>query len=381
MQRNLGEVFVLLHFKQNGMKFNNSIYWVLRVLIAGLFIFSSFSKLPPMSPIEAFEKQLVDLGFVNWDFAPLFARSIIAFELFLGLAFLQNHFFKKLIIPAMVGMLLIFIIHLSYQIALHGNEGNCGCMGQVIKMTPLEAILKNIITIALIVIIYRKTPPNKNSKLVIPSALFIIVGLFMFLVYPIKSAAVENPFNGEVKEDPSVPTDSAELDSSQTETKSASIKEQDQHKGKDTLAKVKEEPKPKRVNSEFTSYTNFNGKKVNLNQGKKIVCVFNTTCDHCMGIAKKMTAAAAKAKLPPIYILFWTENDAKGEDLQKEIDAFFKFSGSSHPYTMIEVMTFFKLLGKHSGPPRIAVMNEGNIMGDFSEDNFSEEAFLKACEK
>lgn len=360
------------------MKYNNTLHWILRALVSALFIFSAFSKLPPLSHLEAFEKQLVDLGFVNWDIAPLFARSIIAFELFLGIAFLQNHFFKKLIIPAMAALLLIFIIHLTYQIALYGNEGNCGCMGQVIKMTPLEAIIKNVITLILIGIVYFKTPKKSDNNYKYPLTLGLAVGLFIFIVYPVKSSAVETPFNGQVKEEETIPEDSTMHDTLQSQTKIATQIEHDSNKKTDVPAKASESPKPKRVASEFTSYNLFNGKKVNLNEGKKIVCVFNTTCDHCMGIAKKMTAAATKTKLPPIYILFWTENDAKGDDLQKEIDAFFKFTGSSNPYTMIDVTTFFKLLGKHSGPPRIAVMNEGNIIGDFSEDNFSEDAFLKS---
>ncbi len=350
------------------MKYTHTTHWILRALVSALFIFSAISKL---FPIGAFEKQLVDLGFVNWCTAPLFARSIIAFELFLGLAFLQNHFFKKFIIPTMAGMLLVFIVHLSWQISLHGNEGNCGCMGQLIPMTPLEAIIKNIITLILIGIIYFKTPAKKDSKHRYPFMIMVVAAAPVFLCFPSHCCCDTSPFTAPVQYEEAAPIDTLIIDSNKTKIETK-VKTK-----KDDSIIVKQEPKLKRVMSDFTKYSNFNGKKVNLNEGKKIVCVFNTDCDHCMGVAKKLTAIANKAKLPPIYILFWSENDSKGEDLNKEIAKFFNFSGSSHPYTMISQQEFFPLLGKHSGPPRVAVLNEGNMMGDFSEGNFKEEAFLK----
>ncbi len=351
------------------MKYNNTINWILRCLVSGLFILSAILKL---YPIEAFEKQLVDLGFVNWCIAPIFARSIIAFELFLGLAFLQNHFFKKFIIAITAGMLLVFIMHLSWQINLYGNEGNCGCMGQKLPMTPLQAIIKNIITLIIIAIIYFKTPSKKDSKHRYPFIIMAAAAGYVFMSYPshccCDTNAVANPFQYEETND----STTTEIDT--TKPKTETIIET--KKGDSTV--IKPEPKLKRVMSDFTKYIDFNGKKVNLNDGKKIICVFNTDCDHCMGIAKKITAIANKTKLPPIYILFWSENNSQGEDLNKEITKFFNFSGSSHPYTMITQQAFFPLLGKHSGPPRIAVLNEGNMMGDFSEGNFEEGAFLKA---
>ena len=351
------------------MKYTHTTHWILRGLVSALFIFSAISKL---FPIGAFEKQLVDLGFVNWCTAPLLARGIIAFELFLGLAFLQNHFFKKIIIPTMVGMLLVFIVHLSWQIALYGNEGNCGCMGQMIPMTPLEAIIKNIITLIIIAIIYFKTPSRKDSLHRYPFIIMIIAAAPVFLYFPATCCCDGNPITNPVQfEEETIDSATAKIDTSKNISE-PTIKPA----ASDSI--LKPEPKLKRVMSDFTKYIDFHGKKVNLNEGRKIACVFNTDCDHCMGIAKKITAIANKTKLPPIYILFWSENNSQGEDLNKEIAKFFNFSGSSHPYTMISQQEFFPLLGKHMGPPRIAVLNEGNMMGDFSEGNFEEGAFLKA---
>ena len=351
------------------MKYNNTINWILRIIIAALFIISGISKL---FPINAFEKQLVDLGITNWCFAPLFARGLIALELFLGLSFLQNHFFKKFILPTTAGMLVIFTIHLSWQIITTGNSGNCGCMGQLLPMTPLQGIIKNIIALIILAVVYVKTSSLKNNLHRYPFLILVISTLPVIYFFPATCCCDKPVAQNLIQYETSV-ADTLTVDS-RAETNTVEVKPNT----KDSI-KIKQEPKLKRVVSEFADYKSFSGKTVNLDEGKKIVCVFNTTCDHCMDIARKITAAGKKAKLPPIYILFWSEGNAEGAELEKEIAAFFKFAGSSNPYTMIDVASFFRKLGKHSGPPRIAVLNEGNMMGDFGPDTFEEKAFLKAC--
>ena len=57
-------------------------------------------------PIWAFEKQLVDLGIVNWCNAPYLARLIIALETAIAIAILQKHYIKSFVIP--VTILLLF---------------------------------------------------------------------------------------------------------------------------------------------------------------------------------------------------------------------------------------------------------------------------------
>ena len=50
---------------------------IVRIIISGLFLLSAVAK---SFPIWAFEKQLVDLGIVDWCNAPYLARLIIAGE-------------------------------------------------------------------------------------------------------------------------------------------------------------------------------------------------------------------------------------------------------------------------------------------------------------
>ncbi|WP_018343836.1 DoxX family protein [Cytophaga aurantiaca] len=359
---------------------NQALVWVFRFIVAILFIFSAYTKL---IPIEAFEKQLVDQGITNWCFAPILARCIISFEFFLGIAFLQNHYFKKFILPATALMLIAFCIHLTYQMITQGNSGNCGCMGQIIPMTPLQALIKNVITLGLLAYIFFNYKIIKDQKHRYP--IFILLACFAIIfwkyrpvcgcdagstavapqtnviepIIKIDTVYVEKPVNGKGTKTPTIDPKKTPL------TKTEPIKTE-------PVADVK--PGLPKTTSIFAPYKNFStGITTNLDAGKNIVCLFNVDCDHCMNTCKELIEIHKTNKLPPVYILFW------GEESQK--DAFFKFAGGSFPYAFVDAGKFFRLLDKAPSPPRIVVLDEGNIVGDFTSDTFKKQALLDAVNK
>lgn len=361
------------------MKNNNQgIVWAFRLIVAVLFIFSAYTKL---IPIEAFEKQLVDQGITNWCFAPILARCIISFEFFLGIAFLQNHYFKKFILPATSLMLIAFCIHLGYQMATQGNSGNCGCMGQIIPMTPLQALIKNLITLGLLAYIYSKFNNTKEHKHRYPIFLLLMCFGAIFWYYrpecgcdagntitapettiiepviQIDTVYIEKTTSGTTKK---TPLDAKKPVSTSTKT--------------DTVKTAPVKASMPKTTSIFAPYKNFStGITTNLDAGKNIVCLFNVDCDHCMQTCKDLVEINKTNKLPPVYILFW------GDESQKE--AFFKFAGGSFPYAFVDAGKFFRLLDKAPSPPRIVVLNEGNIVGDFTSETFKKAPLLDAINK
>ena len=162
----------------------NNLILALRIATTVLFVFSAVAKL---YPIEAFEKQLVDLGFASWTSAPYLSRAIIGFEAFLGFAFLQKNYLRSFFIPATAALLAVFCIHLAYTIYTTGNSGNCGCFGQLIKMTPLEALIKNIVTLGLLGYLYTLTKNYERKNVALPTALLVLTYVGLFIAFPIKS--------------------------------------------------------------------------------------------------------------------------------------------------------------------------------------------------
>ncbi len=110
-----------------------------------VFIYSGYTKIVPV--VETFEFTFVDIGIANWYSAPIIARLLIGLEFFVGLLLVLNYKLKKFTLPLTIGLLLFFIVYLLIQMAISGNSGNCGCFGEHHKMTPLQAIIKNIIMI------------------------------------------------------------------------------------------------------------------------------------------------------------------------------------------------------------------------------------------
>ena len=145
------------------------------------------------------QKYLKKVNLFLWDFQkgwqPYFSRFIIAIEFFIAFAILQRNYLKKLVIPTSIIMLIVFSLHLAYSIFL-GDSENCGCFGELIPMSPLEALIKNIITIGILGYLYKNIPKDENnsySKLCIQ---FLSIMLLMFALLPVQTVGKNKRVSG-----------------------------------------------------------------------------------------------------------------------------------------------------------------------------------------
>jgi hypothetical protein len=327
---------------------NNStpIAWGLRIVVAVLFIVSAIAKMYP-SPyfaISTFEvKQLYPMGFSD-SVAPFFSRILIGIEMALGLLLLQNHWLKRFIIPATIALLVVFIGHLSYETFISGNSGNCGCFGELIPMTPVEAIIKNVVAVGLLWYLNRLLPKGSDAPnfWVLTTVLFAsILGIFMMA--PIQPPAPEFT----VSQPTVVPQDTTTVAIDTPDTLAAPVAKTKV----DTLvtAKVVQAPKePKKVSSGYANLF------PTIDQGKKILCYFVPGCDHCRDAAKELTQMRkTNPNMPPISIIFMNEE----ADL---IPKFFEETGATYPYQIIEIIPFWNQLGRGKDTPGVKYLWNGN---------------------
>ena len=112
---------------------------MLPTLIGILFIVSAILKLYPIEMLE------LDLGrhlaLPEW-IAMIFARLLIGFEIALGILMIIPQRSNRILYWAMVTTLL-FSAYLVYLVICFPSVENCGCMGMMVKMTPVESLLKN----------------------------------------------------------------------------------------------------------------------------------------------------------------------------------------------------------------------------------------------
>ena len=346
-----------------------TISWILRLIISALFILSAVAKLYP-SPyfaISTFEvKQLYPLGFSE-GFAPYFSRILIGIEFALGIAILLKDYLKKITIPATILLLAVFTIHLGYTTFVSGNAGNCGCFGELIPMTPVEAIIKNIIAIGLLVWLFKLVPADEKSNFWLLKSVGLGCILALFMLAPIRPVekVMDEP-TSEIQENLGVVIDSTSLLTNEVPTAAIT---------KDTVKKVEEkklEDAPKKVKSGYEKY--FSG----IDTDKKILCYFVPGCDHCMDTAKELNEMRKKDKnFPPVYVIFMDEEPEK-------IPTFFEFAGTKFPYKMIDVIPFWTELGSGRDTPGVKYLWNGNefkYYDGINENKFNGAEFKKLIKK
>ena len=157
-----------------------------RIIVGGLFIFSGFVKL--VDPIgsqykfqEYFSEAVLNLEFLT-PFALPFAVFLIVAEILLGVMILIGYK-PKFTIWSLFLITLIFLF-LTWYSAYYNKVTDCGCFGDAIKLSPWETFYKNIILIALIIILIVKSSlvkPIFGGK--IPKLItFLSLGVFLFIV-------------------------------------------------------------------------------------------------------------------------------------------------------------------------------------------------------
>jgi thiol-disulfide isomerase/thioredoxin len=301
--------------------------WGIRILISALFIISAYAKIyhEPSAyfSITTFEaKQLVPLGFDTY-IAAIFSRVLIALELSLGVFILLPFCFKKLVLPGTIALLGIFCIHLGIQIYLTGNSGNCGCFGALLPMTPMEAIIKNILASGLLMALYKlptNESENKNSFYILLALYFLsIISIFIYL--PIKSSS-------------NVVQSSFVIDSN-----------------------INDVNGPKSVKSEFGEALPF------ADSGRVLLCFFAPGCDHCRATIRSIDSLSKiTSKFPKVEIVFMEEEVEK-------IPEFFAYAGSKYSYRVLDISSFYNVLTWERDTPAVFYIWNGNVLREFNGIN------------
>lgn len=284
------------------------LYIVLSSLMGLLFVYSGYTKL---YPIEPFEYTFVDLGIGGWTLAPFIARFMIGLEFFIGLMLFFNLYLKKFTIKLTSAVLIFFTIYLLIMIMREGNNGNCGCFGNALAMTPLQAIIKNIIMLAVCWVIYKFHEGFALGKM----------GKWLSISFFVTAMAMPHVLNY------------VDLDYSES-----------------YLNKPEE-------NFVIPLDTLYNNAKVNtppktLSQGKHILAFMSLSCPHCRIAAKKMRIMVEKN--PGISIYFILNGD------KEKLQGFYEDTKTDNfPYCMLSAKPFIFLAGTNL--PTIYLVNNSTV--------------------
>jgi hypothetical protein len=163
--------------------------WVLLLILSGVFIFSAITKLVAIDP---FEWIFVDMGIPS-TIAAFLARFFIGFEFLLGLFLLAHFYLRRFTYPATIAFLVLLTIYLLFVLIHKGNNGDCGCFGDTLPMSPLLGIIKNLGLILLcyvLRIIYPAKPYKYQPTLATVVAIIALSIPFLFVPFSQKKAPI-----------------------------------------------------------------------------------------------------------------------------------------------------------------------------------------------
>ena len=177
-----------------------------------------------------------------------------------------------------------------------GDTSNCGCFGEMISMTPLASLGKNAILLVVNGFLLRYRY-KFGKKSWVTWALLPALFAAAVVVWPV-----------------------------QTE--------------------------PDEVVSKLPAFENTT--EIDFASGNYLVAVLNLSCEHCQEAAQELAELQrAGVELPQVVALFFEEGDTT-------VAQFNSITNSDYPYQMIDVNTFFDLIG--SAPPRVYWVKNGKMM-------------------
>jgi uncharacterized membrane protein YphA (DoxX/SURF4 family) len=165
----------------------NILTQIARILVAITFIFSGFVKLvDPLGSAYKFEEyfgaDVLNLDFLS-PYALQFSIVLILAEIMLGVMLLVG-FKPKLTVWSLFFITLLFLF-LTWYSAYYNKVTDCGCFGDAITLTPWETFYKNIILIALILVLIKGVYDIQPfiSEFFVKIVTFISLLSFVFITF------------------------------------------------------------------------------------------------------------------------------------------------------------------------------------------------------
>ena len=295
---------------------------ILKVLLGLVFIVSAILKIVGMDQLELY---IYSFHFFSLNQSFLVARAAIILELVLGIGLVGNRLHKPIWWGSVL-MLLGYTGFLVYALFL-GRTDNCHCFGDVLAFNPWQSLIKNGVLLALFALIYKvNSKPLKHKALALISTV-ILCGAIVFVVSPPdnytpnyeSSQDLNRELFGEALRQPPM----------------------------DTL---------------------------NLAEGKKVVCLFSSSCEICMMAAQKLSLMQQYYNFPEEDVLYVFMGD------EESVHHFYQESESTR-YSYVIYEDPIKLLKINNGVfPLVIMMENGTIIHEYNFRNMKEEeikAFFK----
>ena len=241
------------------MKAKDIVLLVLRLLIGGLFITTAVMKLLTLDEFEAYIYSFNLFGFL---LSTVVARLVIMAELLLGICLMSKMLYKYAWWLTML-MLIGFTLFLIY-VAIFRNDTNCHCFGDIVQLNPAHSIIKNVVTMILMLFIRKEEDYQFKWKKWALTAAIAISFIVPFCVFHMD--ALYNKFVSPIDE-----VNNAAFEAIQTDSTMADL---------------------------------------DISNGNYVVAVYASGCKYCKMSAKRMSLMMEQNEIEPskFHILIWGDS-------------------------------------------------------------------------
>lgn len=210
------------------------------------------SAVAKLSSMEGFELYIFSFGFAGFDICSIAARLIVIGEFMIGLLLSLNVYPRA--VKLLTALSLISFSFFLIWRALLGDTESCHCMGDLVEMNPFQSLLKNLILLLLLIYAWKH-----HGRVIRHQSIAAVAGASL------SAAAVfmVSPPDFYYR--------------SRTESHDLSA---------DAFAPVAD--------------------SLGLSKGKRAVCFYSASCEHCMHCASKMAGIIRRNEIPAdsIYVIF-----------------------------------------------------------------------------
>lgn len=285
-----------------------SLAFLVSMAIGLFFIVSAYYKIPTL---EQFGWRITETTFLNWTMAEWVARIIIGLEFFVGFLFLFHLRLKRVGIPLAMFMLVLFSSYLLYVIFIRKENVDCGCMGDVLTLTPVQSLIKNGVLIGLLFLLrnIRFSWTFDKVKPVLWGALLVC------MVVPFVMSAPESIY---------------------------------------IHPKARTISKPIPLSLLYTSTAN-QAPAVELRKGKHVLLFLSLSCTYCKKAAQRFRVMKAKYPALPIYAIM--------NGLPSELNGFITETRMDNiPYTLFNGASDFSAMNGSTSLPTVKFVSDTTVV-------------------
>lgn len=267
------------------------------------------SSIAKLSSLESFELYIFSFGFATFDICSLVARAVVIMEFLLGsfLVFNLLHRFTKWITAA---FLAIFSIFLLWRL-MAGDTESCHCMGDVVDMNPTQSLIKNAVLAVLLAVSWKTDRLAFKHQNLIAFLIAAVTTVVVFLVWPPDFYYRNTSESNDLSQEAFRPV-------------------------ADSLG---------------------------FSKGRRIICFYSATCEHCRHCASKMAGIIRRHDIPldSVSVLFMQTHSAQ----DSVVTAFYAEHGDGLvlPYHDLHPFDFIPLT--NGSMPLVTLFKDGNLVKEY----------------